>query len=442
MTGRSGAIESAVESVLAQCPDAFLPKLADALQGIEGASATAVRDLVELERTARRRMGRAFWVMAPMFQPRMDGVAAQTFPAALLRPIWDDASRANASVLTFLDGDDEVAIARVSDRLCAAAAATLRHAPTLAGNPALAEDMAAYFDLSALLRPMMRRVDVWSVRPDEAHAAQLRLLLRDCAAASPDGITRAIDVILSHLPDAALILRVIAQGSETAGRGRLLAASELAVYVERLFDAVATRVRGVKPPEAVEDVPPLVKNMTWCGHVLGEVDAWIHADPASAWGSRANAIRTDAGWFLAGLFAQCGPLFKRGLPMERVALAGHMTRLSAMLSVSADAPELRRLGPLLALLAQSRSCSEAFGCEAGRRQVLSDTVETLTSYADETLERVNAGDAQDERTPLMLIDRIAELLTLADDVQSARALRRRRESAARRVAPSVSPEAA
>ena len=74
-------------------------------------------------------------------------------------------------------------------------------------------DLAACLDLAHLARRGLPSLEVWLKRPDGDQIAELRILLKDCAAVHADGAPRLLEMLFAHLDAAVLILRIVVQTS-------------------------------------------------------------------------------------------------------------------------------------------------------------------------------------------------------------------------------------
>lgn len=440
MAELSVAHRAALAQVIERVPDRTLSQLGLAAAGMPGERARTLESMLVDEIQDRRRRARAMACLAPMFRPRPDGVASTTFPAAVLPRLWKIASASEPALLPLLDSDDDRELAQVAvvcGRICVAAAAALRDRPEIvwpegADKPEVRQagltELASCCDLGPLVSRSLPSLKTWVGRPDENDLAELRLLVRDSAAIAPEGAQRLLEILFSHLTDAALILRLMVHSSTAAVQEAFLSESELAVFVDRLIVAVDTRVARistVRPGAGGDPMARLKADVAWVAGVLAELDSTIHLHPGSAWGKRARDARMRISQTLSGLLGAAEKAVDRALPLERVKIAGRMTRLAPKLDDPLDTEARDQAAGALALLGAIRASAQVFGCESRRIQVVQGLTTQLTSYADLALEAVNAGEVIDEASGLERIEICARFLDLIEAKDAARTVRRR-----------------
>lgn len=426
------AHRAALAQLVATCPDAALARLALAVDSLGGDKGRAVAALVREAARDRDRRRVAFAAVEPLFAPRRDRVAALTFPAPVLTRVWRIAADREPAILTALDQDE--GWGPVADRLCQAAASAVRdHADEVwpasldpEGRETGLVELAGCFDLAHLVRTSLPNLPHWIGRPDGDQVADLRLLVRDASAIAPDGARRVMDILLAHLADASLILRVVTQSSGAAGRESFLSASELAGCIERLIDAVqarAEKIEAFKPPKG--DVADVIADVTWSATTLSELDLTLSLQADGAWGRRIRESRVRLASQMAGLLKSAEKAVSVALPMTRVQMSGRMTRQAPRLDAPATGAAIEAALTFMDLVGRLRGAAAVFGCEADRRGLVERLVETLSTYADEALSMVNGGEAPDEANAIALIEQAAEMLTRIEAVDAARTIRRR-----------------
>ncbi|HZV84092.1 MAG TPA: hypothetical protein VFF48_03815 [Brevundimonas sp.] len=430
MAGLSVAHKVALAALLERCPDAMLRTVSSAVGGLPGERAAELR--VMLAEEARDRARRAFVLapLAPMFRQRPDGVSALTFPPAVLPRLWKAASSREPQLLPQLDGD-EPSVA-VADRICLAAAAAVRDHPELIW-PGVERDagpagLAACLDLAHMARRGLASLEVWLKRPDEDEVAELRILLKDCAAIREDGAERVLEILFAHLEDAVLILRILTQTSAAVDQEGFLSASELAGFVDRLIvgvDVRASRIAAFKPGADAARVQDVMTDLTWCANVLGELDVTLALDPQSPWGKSARDGRVAIASRLSGLLRAADKAVDQALPWERVQTAGRMTRKAPHLTAPVSGETVQVARNLLRLVGSVRGPASTFGCEADRKVLVETLTARLSDYADQSLRMVNDGEAADETHAMKLIAFTAQCLDLIEAREAARAVRRR-----------------
>lgn len=433
MSGLTVAHKVALAALLERCPDAMLKTVASAVAPLPGGRAAELRMMLADEQRDRVRRQFVMAPLIPMFRDRADGVAALTFPPFVLARLWKAASAREPGLLPRLDGDEPSVM--VADRICLAAAALVRDQPDLiwpgGQDPArLAglEDLAACLDLAHMARRGLPSLEVWLKRPDGDQIAELRLLLKDCAGIRLEGAQRVLEILFSHLDDAVLILRIVTQTSCAVDQEGFLSASELAGFVDRLIAGVdlrAARIAAFKPAADIARVKDVIADLTWCANVLGELDVTLTLNPQSAWGKSVRDGRVAIAGRLAALLRAADKAVDQALPMERVQMAGRMTRKAPQLDAPIDGETVLAARSLLRLVGSVRGPASTFGCEADRKTLVEALTARLTDYADLVLRMINDGEAPDEAHALKVMAFTAQCLDLIAATEAARTVRRR-----------------
>ena len=435
MAGLSVAHRVALTALLARCPEAALRAVSAAVAAMGGGRAAELRMIIADETRDRLRRARVFAPMVPMFRARVDGVVAMTFPSHVLPRLWRAASEREPDLLLHLDGDDSSALA-VADRFCQAAALVVRDQPDLvwpSGGDETARqaglaDLAACLDLAHLARRGLPSLEVWLKRPDGDQIAELRLLLKDCAGIHIDGAQRVLEILFAHLDDAVLILRIVTHTSLAAGREGFLSESELAGFVDRLIagvDVRAQKIEAFRPGADLDRVDAVIADLNWCAGVLGELDVTLTLNPQSVWGKSVRDARVAIARRLSGLLRAADKAVDEALPLERVQIAGRMTRKAPRLAAPVTGATVDAALSLLKLVGSARGPASTYGCEADRKTLVEALTVRLSDHADQTLRLINDGEAEDEVHALALVDLVARCLDLIDAVEPARTVRRR-----------------
>jgi len=433
------SINRIMAPLLERCADSMLKQLQKAVSGMPGGRARQLDVLLAEEVIDRQRRAMVLGPILPMFQPRPDGVEGVVFPAAVLPRLWKVASAREPALLPRLDKVTPHAI-KVADRICLAAAAAVRDQPDAIwpeslspadrarGLTALAESL----DLIHLARKGLSSLDTWLKRPDGDQIAELRLMIRDSAEIVTDGAQRVLEILFAHLVDAVLILRILTQASGSAGRESFLSASELSGFVDRLIAGVIERVERVGAfKSGAGPIEPVIEDVAWCSVVLAELEATLQLQPDSAWGRSAKHARVAISKRLCALLRTSDKLLDAALPLVRVRIAGGMSREAPDLQAPSASEGIVAARDLMRLVGAVRGPAGVFGCESERKQVVEVLSQKLSRYAEEALGTVNAGDLPDPRHALELVSVAADFLTLIDDEEAARTIRRRAAIASR-----------
>lgn len=430
----SASINRIMAPLLERCADSMLKQLQKAVSGMPGERARQLDVLLAEEVIDRQRRALVLGPILPMFHPRPDGVEGVVFPAGVLPRLWKLASAREPDLLPRLDKVTPHVI-KVADRICLAAAATVRDQPDAVWPESLSTpaertrglaDLAESLDLIHLARKGLSSLDTWLKRPDGDQVAELRLMIRDSAEIVTDGAQRVLEILFSHLVDAVLILRILTQASGSAGRESFLSASELAGFVDRLIAGVIERVERVGAfKSGAGPIEPVIEDVAWCSVVLAELEATLQLQPDSAWGRSAKHARVAISKRLCGLLRTSDKLLDAALPLVRVRIAGGMSREAPDLAAPSQGENIAAARALMGLVGAVRGPAGVFGCETERKQVVEILSQKLSRYAEEAIGSVNSGDLPDPRHALELVSVAADFLTLIDDEEAARTVRRR-----------------
>lgn len=421
MADLSVAQRAALARLIERCPDHFLPPLSELAGKMAGARSAALRDMVEAEATDRRRRNIAFGPLLPLFQARADGLPGPEFPAGVLTRLWRSAKCNEPELLPQLDRDDDLS-RMIADRLCLGAASALRDRPGEVWPDApegRAQALATCLDLAATARRALSFLPEWIGRPGNEATAELKLALRQAAGVAPDGAVWLLEILFAHLEDARLILRVAALTAQGEGGTE--------VFVDRILLALARRAADVAafdPAQAAGEAAAFKADLDWCAATLTEIDVSLPLKADSAWGRAVRQARLKTALSLSERFSAAERAVDAVLPVERAALVGRMTRPRPRLDGPVDAAAADRARALTAVVGLVRGPAAVFGCEAERRQTAEGLTGRLATWADEAMERLNDGQA-DEATARKHIALSAELLGLVGAQEASRTVRRR-----------------
>ncbi len=448
MAELSVAQRAVLAQMLERVPDRVLKTLSGAVAQMPGERAAALSIMLADETIDRGRRAIAFAPLLPMFQRRPDDVESLTFPSGVLPRLWKAASSKEPELLLVLDDyrpiEDNPNMRAVADRICVAAAAAVRDQPEIVwpvgGDEAARakglDELALCFDLAAMARRGLLNLPDLILRPTGDQLAELRLLIRDCAEITQDGGPRMLEIMFAHLGDASLILRLVVHSSKAAAKEGLLSESEMAGFVNRLIvevEARVTRIASHKPGAKADPGPGVRADIAWCAETLGELDVTLQLDPEGAWGKQARDARERINATLSKTLRSLDKTLDKLMPSRDAKTTGRMTR--RVPDLDAEAPSLEAVQAaivLLTLLGAIRKAAQVFGCETLRHQLVQSVTERITTYVDQAIEAVNAGDAPDQRKSLALIETLAKCLLLIDATDAARTIRRRAAAAGAR----------
>lgn len=458
MAELSVAHRAALAQLIERAPDGVLSRLAQAVGAMPGDRARQLEAWLADAVRDRARRARGLGALLPLFRPRPDAVGGLGFPPEVLIRLWPILAASQADILTHLDlradhRDDDVRMASVAARLSAAAAAAVRDQPEAVWPLALEaapgggsreeglEVLAQVCDLGGLAHRALKALPAWTGRPDADQLAELRLLLRDADALTPDGTRLLLEILFAHIQTAPLILRLVAQVSPLGGKDSFLMGSELAPFVERLIEAAETRLDRIAGFRIGDEIEPLRTGLDWIAGFLTETEDSLEIDPASAWGQRLRQLRLGVSQALGRNLGRVAELVETALPMQWVKIPGQGRRERPDLLAEVDARAVAQAQAGLDLVRAVRPLTTHFGCDGQRQALIADLTQRLSLYADHGLEEINAGAALDARRAAAWVVLAAGLLERIEATSEGRSVRRRVAATGVSAHP-VSPRAA
>lgn len=435
MAGLSVAHRAALAQLVDSVSDATLERLAMAVRTMPGEKARQLDAILALQTVNRARRHAVLGPLAPMFQPRADGVEALTFPKAVYARLWGVTALSEPDRLPELDvvlGRTPPEYHRVRERFGLAAAAVVRNHPNEIwpdGDEAGLDELAKCCDLLALAHRAMPHLTLWVGRPDEDQFAALRLAVRDATQIAVDGDRRLLDILSAHLADAALILRLVVHSTTSAQNAGLLARSELSVFVERLVATVEARtaqISGRRPEAIYGGLEAFRVEVAWLAEVVTELETTLPPSTSVDWGKRVQAAKLAVHRKLTALLANVEKIVERVLPMSRVQTAGRMSRAVPDMGGLPEPETEAAAQNAVAMVTALRGAAGVFACEGPRWALVVGLTERISDYADLALEAVNAGDVENEAVAMNSIAMTARLLDGLDAAKAARLIRRRR----------------
>lgn len=424
-----------IRMLIGMAPDQALASLSIALAGAD-AQLAPVAEIIEREQSVRRMSAVVFSPIMPLLNARLDGLPAPRFSRPLLKDLWRTLMEQRPEMMQALtqaveDWDPHDPSPPILDELCVEAAdlaekgASLEFRGRDAGDEA--RELAIFLRLCPLARGALARLGDWLGRATEERAAVLRLIFKDATAVIDDAAPRLMEILLAHLPEAALIMRPISLITERAG-DRYLASSELAGFGERLLDRVEALVERLKSfdtggGEAAAHAA--AADVGTAGAILDEIEHSIDLARDGPWGKRVASARKSMAAMIESRLRECQRAVEQALPMQAVRLTGRMTRPSPRVAMPPDPRFVEPAKALMLLLGETRAAAATGGFGALRAQVAEALSDFLEVYADELVHLLNAGEAPDPVIALEYLELAAVFLSQAENDKAAQIVRRR-----------------
>ncbi len=429
MTALSAAQSAAIDTLISRAGDAVLARIGQALGTVSGARAFEIRRRIAVEQSDRSTRHVVFGPIAQLATSRGDGVEVLNVSPALLSAVWREAE-AREPVLSrsIREGDHAVPVLdRIALTLAASARDLAADMPANEAGRALA--LAQCLDLLPLLRPVVSRLSASFYRLTEEDSATLRLLLRDADQIGAGGALRVMEILSASLPEPTAILGVLAQVSPNGASERLLAQSDMAIFGDRLLDAVEGRIAWIETLPRLRlteaDARRAVQSVESASRLIEAFSLSIELSPGERWSSRISALTNRMSRALPDLFDGAPRAVEKAFPMQRAQIAGRMTRLQPGLAEAID-PEAQGLARAhLSFLTGVRHAAATFGCASKRLKVIEPLAERLSDYAREGLDTFNSGEIEDQDLALTRIEAAIQCLALAGEEETARNLMRR-----------------
>ena len=165
--------------------------------------------------------------------------------------------------------------------------------------------------------------------------------------------------------------------------------------------------------------------MIWCANVLSELDVTLTLNPLSVWGKSVRDARVCIAGQLSAFLRAADRAVDRPLPVERVQIAGRMTRMAPQLTAPVQGEAVQAARHLLKLVGAVRGPASIFGAESDRKTLVESLTDRLTDYTDKAFLALKDGEAPDETKALRLVELVARYLDLIDARDAARTVRRR-----------------
>jgi hypothetical protein len=445
MPGLSTNQSSVIATLFAAAPDAAVRRLEQALaaEADQGGPLAEVHALIAKESKERRLRAAVLGPLLPLCRP--SDLGDTRFPAATIPTLWS-ALRARhpalieTAVTACFDYEDgQYAPDDIYNTLCAHAAEALR-----AGDPAFAAVSEVlkragsgataafidYLDMVPLARQAIARLPEWLGRMSEERAAAARLIYRDASELSEDAGPRLVEILLAHLPEPWLILRILAAVVIKANE-RYLAGSELERFGDYILDDIERRLdafRAFDPNEGRAAGVTAADHLRVAAQEVNEFENALELSRDGPWGARVARARQTLAELAEARLAQIEKAIDQALPLQMIRL-GKSFKPVPKLATDPDPRLVRRAEGLMGFFDQSRTSATSSGFGASRAKLGAQMEARLDQYIEDLLDTMRTDEAAD-------IDRIHAYLEAAagfiGDIRGEKAAQivRRRAAAA------------
>lgn len=436
MGGLSSVQFETLRTLVQSAPDAALRSLDLAMESDTsgGAAMGEIRRLIALESADRNVRDRVLAPLLPLCRAAPRPLQRLVFLPALPGRLWRALNAELPSLAEAARGaetTEDEPFPRPDDVLCREAGKRVRErsgAFAAVVDPAKAACLAACLELAPIARRALPRLSDWIGRHTEERTAAARVAYKDAVAVVEDGGPRLLEMLMGHLEEPWVILRVVSAVMDHPGDD-FVAASELASFGERVLDDIDARLAlvtgldlsrgreaGAEAGRAVhvatmeiaafEEAIEMTRNGPWAVRLMGQ-----KRQLASAVEKRLKFVEEA---IAAALPLQAG---------RRKGPRGH-----PRLSHDPDLAALVRAETLVAFTPEVRSAAAVAGFGAVRAQAAEASEDRLSQYVEDLLEVIHLQAPEAGRARLYL-DAAAELLGLLSGVKAAQLVRRRAAAA-------------
>lgn len=430
-----------VRNLVEAAPDRVVGDLRAALAGAGGDSGLVdVRMLVETEARDRQLRNAVFHPLAPLCvgDGRTDRL---TFPARALALVWkglrDQATHevARAAAL-YEEYQAEESSPEPFDVLARRAARGLREGnhPRFVAAAELADqarpDGARFFaeclEMTPKVRTAVGRLPDWIQRVTDEDAAIARIAYKDAVAIAEDAGPRFFEMLAAHLRHPWMVLRLISAVMDKPPES-YLSGSELAPFGQRVLESIDAHLSVVEAfdaqggAEAVKAAGAAVEAVT---AQIAEIEANVELSRDGLWGARVANQKKSLARVVEARLREADKAVRAALPTTQVRV-GRVTKDTPRLDGPPSEPAVQKARTLTAFAQEIRGAANYGGFAAARAKTMESIEEFLDTYADEALDYLRLGDAQDPEGARALIRATADLIAVVRDRQAAELVRRR-----------------
>jgi hypothetical protein len=442
LTDRQNAV---IVTLFAAAPDAAVRRLEQALatEADQGGPLAEVHALIAREAGARRVRAAVLGPVAPLCRPSVLG--GIRFPAATIPRLW---SALHATCPDLIAEAEAVCLGleesrrpsdEIYDEICACAATGLREAgpafaatiKVLAGaGEGAAAAFVDYLDLVPLTRQAIARLPEWLGRMSEERAAAARLAYKDAVALSDEAGPRLIEVLLAHLPEPWLILRILAAVVIRAN-DRYLAASELERFGDYILDDIGGRLaafRAFDPDQGREAGIEAADQLHVAAQEVAEFENALELSREGPWGARVAKHKQCLAELAEARLGQIDKSIDQALPLQMVRL-GKGLKGMPRLTADPDARLVRRAEGLMGFFDRSRTSASSSGFGATRTKIGEAIEARLDQYVEDLLDAMRAEEAPDLDRIHAYLDAAAGMIGDIRGDKAAQIVRRRAAAA-------------
>lgn len=430
-----------VRNLVEAAPDRVVGDLRAALAGAGGDSGLVdVRLLVETEARDRQLRNAVFLPVAPLCVG--DGRTERlTFPARALALVWkglrDQATHevARAAAL-YEEYQAEESSPEPFDALARRAARGIREGshPRFVAAAELADqarpDGARYFaeclEMTPKVRTAVGRLPDWIQRVTDEDAAIARIAYKDAVAIAEDAGPRFFEMLAAHLRHPWMVLRLISAVMDKPPES-YLSGSELADFGQRVLESIDAELALVEAFDAEGGAAAMraagaaVEAVT---AQIAEIEGNVELSRDGLWGARVAQQKKTLARVVEARLREADKAVRTALPTTQVRV-GRVTKDTPRLDVPPREDAVQKARTLAAFAQEIRGAANYGGFAAARAKTMESIEEFLDTYADEALDYLRLGDADDPEAARALIRATADLIAVVRDRQAAELVRRR-----------------
>ncbi len=434
-----------VRTLIESAPDSAVRDLELALRSqMSDDGLTKVREMIDAEVWDRKVRNAVFLPLQPLLAPRADGFEQTTFPAAALPQLWRALKVAAPTPLaialaSLTVNDDGDYYPPSYDECCREAAKGIaaRHKAFLpviqtleAFRPGAAAEFIGFLAVMPFARTAINRLPSWIRNMNSEHSAAVRLLFKDAVAISEDASPRLMEVMLAHLREPWMILRIISVVTHRAN-DRYVAGSEMASFCQRILDDIEKHLNQVRLfdfDDGPEAAVATAKAVALAAAAAAEFEGCLELDRDGPWGTILGRHKSFLASQTEGYLKKCGKLVSDALPTSPVRVG--TSRGDPRLDQAPDPRLVRRAMAGLTFFDRSRKSATLGGYGSVRAKVCEDITHGLDTYMEDILAAIRDGDVPDEGIARAYLDVVADFMGLTQDLKAARIVRRRAAAAA------------